>query len=198
MILIVGLGNPGDRYANTRHNAGFLAVDRARRAWQSRYKMTEWKISTRFSAALARGIKDEDKIMLAKPLTFMNNSGKSVRAIAHYYKIVPSAIWIVHDELDLPLGSIRVSTSASAAGHKGVQSIIDEMTTNDFSRLRIGIAPTQPSSRPTDVEQFVLKAFSSDEQTIMDEHILPLVVESLQAALIGSVRGSKHPAPRKG
>lgn len=146
MYLIVGLGNPGKQYENTRHNLGFRVLDLliSGEKWESKYDSKFIKL---------------DDIILAKPQTFMNKSGEAVKEILKYY---PAAeLIIVHDDLDLPLGSIRVQREASSAGHNGVQSIIDELGTKDFIRIRLGIEGRE-----------VLEKFSPEEENIVKEVLL--------------------------
>jgi len=136
MKLIIGLGNPGEKYEKTRHNAGFMAIEELK----------------------------EDKpegSVLAKPKTFMNDSGKAVKELADYYGAKPQDLWIIHDDIDLPLGQYKISEGQGSAGHKGVQSIIDQLKTKDFKRVRIGICPA--AGKPENVEDFVLKKFDKEE-----------------------------------
>ncbi|MBI2042670.1 MAG: aminoacyl-tRNA hydrolase [Candidatus Nealsonbacteria bacterium] len=140
MKLIIGLGNPGKKYEKTRHNFGFLAIDELQ-------KQTP-----------------KDAILL-KPDTFMNKSGKAVKEKAAYYKIKPQDIWVIHDDIDLPLGEYKISRGQGSAGHKGVQSIIDELGTKDFNRIRLGICPA--SGKPSNVEDFVLQKFTAEEEKII-------------------------------
>ena len=142
MIIIVGLGNPGKKYEKTRHNVGFRVID----------ELT--KIKTR-------------KFIIAKPQTFMNNSGKAVKALVSFYKIKPENLWIVHDDIDLPIGKIKTAKGRGSAGHKGVQSIINELRTKDFNRIRIGICPK--TGKPKSVEKFVLQNFTIGEEKFIKE-----------------------------
>ncbi|MBX4188219.1 MAG: aminoacyl-tRNA hydrolase [Candidatus Doudnabacteria bacterium] len=152
MYLIVGLGNPGKQYESTRHNIGFMILDLLAQAdWEHKYD--------------AEFIKTDD-VLLAKPQLFMNLSGKSVAQILKFY---PAAkLIVIHDELDFPLGSMKVMKGSGAAGHNGVQSIIDEIGTKDFIRIRIGI--NNPETRgeiPGD--SYVLQKFSDQEMEILKE-----------------------------
>lgn len=154
MILIVGLGNPGKKYKKTRHNVGFWAMDELakKETWQESKKANCLYLKTQISDKNAE---------LIKPLTFMNNSGKCVRYVKRKRSIKPEDIIIIHDDIDLPLGTIRVSKNISSAGHKGIQSIIDELGTKNFTRIRIGIQPK--IGKPQNVEEFVLKRFTKEE-----------------------------------
>ncbi len=143
MILIIGLGNPGKKYEKTRHNIGFRVID-----------------------ALENEISDEN-IILFKPQTFMNQSGKAVKSLIAYRKLPSANLWIIHDDVDLPLGTIRVSQNVSSAGHKGVESIIRELGTKDFIRFRIGV---QNKSKEN-AESFVLKKFTKEEEKIIEKII---------------------------
>jgi len=146
MRLIVGLGNPGPQYFNTRHNFGFLALNYLQ---DSLPGFSGWESSEKFKALISEGQIDSstgaEKILLAKPQTFMNNSGEAIKLLADFYKIDPADIIILHDDLDLTLGDIRISQNASAGGHKGVASIIENLGTKDFARLRLGIKPEKVS-----------------------------------------------------
>ncbi|TAN33602.1 peptidyl-tRNA hydrolase [Patescibacteria group bacterium] len=143
MKLIVGLGNPGKEYEGTRHNVGFFCVDKLKEA-------------------LAGA-----KIIFAKPDKFMNNSGPAVAKILRYHKIKPSDLLVIHDDKDIPLGEYKIQTGRGSAGHKGAQSIIDALDTKDFTRLRVGIAPTDKEIKNT--SDFVLKKFSKKEKEIINQ-----------------------------
>lgn len=153
MFLIVGLGNPGKQYENTRHNVGFRLLDRLAGS-------EEWE--TKYDAQFLK----TDSVILAKPQLFMNLSGQSVNQILKYY---PSAqLIVVHDELDFPLGSLKIMKNISSAGHNGVQSIIDEIGSKDFIRIRIGI--NNPETRdgiPGDA--YVLQKFTPQEEAIIQD-----------------------------
>jgi peptidyl-tRNA hydrolase, PTH1 family len=158
MKLIVGLGNPGIKYKKTRHNLGFRAIDELAEKFQSAFnaKISEKKIKNQ-------------KVILAKPQTFMNNSGAAVKSIADYYKIPVEDILVIHDDIDLPLGEIKVQQGRGAAGHKGVQSIIDSLNSKDFIRIRIGVRPAQ--AKQLNVEKFVLQKFTTEEEVIAEQVI---------------------------
>ncbi len=157
--LLVGLGNPGVRYALNRHNAGFLLLDRFAAAHQLSFARR------RFNAQLAEGIVAGERVLLAKPQTFMNLSGNAVGKLASFYRIPTRDIIVCYDDLDLPFGRIRLRAQGSAGGHHGMESIIAALGTNDFARLRIGIG--RPDSRE-DVNH-VLGNFSGDETRMLDE-----------------------------
>ncbi len=151
MILVVGLGNPGEKYANSRHNLGFTVVDELARKILPLAK-TEWQFDKKSNAEL---VKVNPQLILAKPQTFMNASGLAVSRISQYYKISTPDIWVVHDEVDLPLGKMKIRIGGAAAGHRGVESIIQQLGANQFTRFRLGIG--HPSS--DSVEKFVLEEF---------------------------------------
>lgn len=178
-ILIVGLGNPGQKYADTRHNAGFLALDHLRVTFGA----SEFQPDQKFSADVTSTLVDGIKVMLAKPTTFMNESGRAVRAMLDYYKLDPSSLVVIHDDLDLAPGTLRTTNSSRAAGHNGVQSIIDTLGTQDFFRVRIGIG------RPAEVEgacipshDYVLGNFSDSEKKVF-EPLLDEVVKTVRDRL---------------
>lgn len=157
--LIVGLGNPGRRYERTRHNAGFMAVERLYDILPS------GTARSRFQAELFETRDGDRRVVLAQPQTFMNDSGTSVSQIARWYKVPRDRLLLVYDELDLPFGSIRLRANGSAGGHNGVSSVIQHLHTQDFARLRIGISrPHTGSTVP-----YVLAPFSSDERKALPD-----------------------------
>lgn len=159
MKLIVGLGNPGQQYERTRHNAGFRVVDALAEKWR-------WSWSERRARAiLANGTVGAEKIILAKPLTFMNLSGEAVGEITRWYKLTPADILIIYDELDLPVGRLRLGARGSAAGHNGMRDIIAHLHTNDFPRLRIGIG--HPQHTHMKGRDHVLSAASGEEGILL-------------------------------
>src|SRR5437660_3041179 len=133
MKLVIGLGNPGSEYERTRHNVGFRVVDKL--ASKLGWKWTE----RRNRAVLASGTIGPEKVVLAKPITFMNLSGQAVGELVRWYKIRPEDVLVVYDELDLPVGKVRLRARGSAAGHNGLEDIIHHLHTNNFPRLRVGI-----------------------------------------------------------
>jgi PTH1 family peptidyl-tRNA hydrolase len=159
MFAIVGLGNPGTTYQLTRHNAGFLVIEKV--AEECGIKLNR----KRFQSIYTKGTWAGRPLLLAQPQTFMNLSGQAVAALAHFYKIDPEQMLIVYDDLDLPLGTIRLRPSGGAAGHKGLASIIEKIGSNAIPRLRVGI------SRPTGeqpVPDYVLTKFSREEKPIFE------------------------------
>jgi PTH1 family peptidyl-tRNA hydrolase len=156
MKLIVGLGNPGPQYEQTRHNIGFRVVDRL--ASQHRW---QWERHGR--AMLASGTIDSEKVTFVKPLTYMNNSGQAVGELLRWYKLQPDALLIIYDEMDLAVGRVQLKPTGSAAGHNGIASIIQHVHTTAFPRLRIGIG--RPTNHHLDTVSFVLGTPTGDEHT---------------------------------
>lgn len=182
MKLIIGLGNPGKEFANTRHNVGFLIAD----AIISSFQFPVFKIDKKTKTELSKGEIGGKRAIITKPLTFMNNSGQTVRALLNFYKLTPADIIIIHDDKDIPLGKIRIQKGRGSAGHKGVNSIIEQLGTKDFWRVRVGISPSpikerdegEVSSRPiTDTANFVLNKFTKEEQKILKDVIKNVVTE---------------------
>ena len=133
MFLIVGLGNPGEEYAATRHNAGFITVGKIAREVGARY----WK--TECGALTAKGVWHDVDVVLAKPQSFMNTSGGPVKQLCNAYNIAPNQLIVIHDELDIPSGTVRVKFGGGHAGHNGLRSICDKLQTRDWYRVRCGI-----------------------------------------------------------
>ena len=180
-FLITGLGNPGPQYRRTRHNVGFMLVDRLAAQLGVKFSRLESK------ALVTKGEHAGRRIVLAKPQTFMNLSGQSVGALARFYKIPLSNLLIAYDEVDLPLGVLRLRAEGSSAGQKGMASIIDRLGSQEFPRLRIGIG--RPPGR-MDAADYVLQDFSPGEieliETALDravEAVLVFVTDGLDAAM---------------
>jgi PTH1 family peptidyl-tRNA hydrolase len=160
MKLIIGLGNPGKQYANTRHNAGFMVLDEIQKA----FSFPEFQMNQKFDTQISEGSKNGEKMILAKPQSFMNLSGEAVKALVDFYKIPLENIAVIHDDLDINLSEYKISADSSAAGHNGVQSIIDSLGTQQFKRIRVGIEGAEKKKErvvPGDV--FVLQPFSAEE-----------------------------------
>ena len=151
--LIVGLGNPGPKYARNRHNVGYQFVDNLAKAHELAFAHQQ------FHARVAAGRIAGQRVLLAKPLTFMNLSGKAVGALMRFYKLTPSDLLVVYDDLDLPLGKVRIRAGGGSGGHKGTKSIIERLGTHDFARLRIGIGRPQAG----DPVNYVLQNLSNEE-----------------------------------
>ena len=162
MFLVVGLGNPGEEYAKTRHNIGFMAADEI----HSRYTFTPYK--NKFDGLLAEGVIDGEKVLLLKPQTFMNLSGNSVIKVASFYKIAPENIIVIHDDKDLALGKLKAKKGGSAGGHNGLKSI-DSHIGPEYNRIRIGAG--SPKEHNTDTVSFVLSRFSKAEMEILEQKL---------------------------
>ncbi|MDO8539755.1 MAG: aminoacyl-tRNA hydrolase [Opitutaceae bacterium] len=164
LSLVAGLGNPGRAYEHTRHNAGWVVLD----ALAKKHRLA-WKRSAAFNAEVARWDLGPNRTRwLIKPLTFMNDSGRSVSALARFYKIAPEAIAAVYDDLTIDLGLIKVSVTGSAGGHNGVASLLEHVG-NGFVRYRLGVGPKEPSEM--DMADFVLGKFTPEQQIIVNQKI---------------------------
>lgn len=163
MKLIVGLGNPGEKYHNTRHNVGFLVLDHLLQKLE-KLKQTFWEEEKKFNAFTKEVMIGEEKIILMKPTTFMNDSGLAVQKYASYFKIDPQDIYVLHDELDIPIGKIKIRFGGSSAGHNGVASIIERLGTDKFLRIRLGIGKETRSKSTHDSADFVLGTFAASEK----------------------------------
>ncbi len=177
--LIVGLGNPEPKYDQTRHNIGFEAVDALAKSWG--ISLSE---NRKFKGKFGEGFtKSGDKIRLLKPLTYMNLSGEAIRAVIDWYKLPPESVLVIYDDMDLPLGRMRLRLSGSAGGHNGMKSTISHLKTQHFPRLRIGIGKPQiPGGQETKTISYVLGKFSASEMQVMDE-VLKLVGEAIELSL---------------
>ena len=155
-LLVVGLGNIGGKYAKNRHNIGFMAVDRYRTA----HELPDWIEKRDLQCYLSSGTVGSTRVILIKPTTLMNNSGQAVQRVQQFYKIDAEDTVAVHDELDVPFGTIRTRTGGGSAGHNGIKSV-SEHTRGEFSRIRVGIGPK--SHDKMDSADFVLQDFSADQ-----------------------------------
>jgi PTH1 family peptidyl-tRNA hydrolase len=179
--LIVGLGNPGPEYKNNRHNVGFRVLDRLAEQLGERFGRVQSE------ALVASARHGEAKLVLAKPRTFMNVSGRAVGALARFYKLVPEHILIIYDEVDLPVETLRIRPQGGAAGHKGMRSVIQHLGTQDFPRLRVGIGRPKGRMKTPD---HVLQDFSKQEQEALPfvlgraaDAALCFVTEGVDAAM---------------
>ena len=185
--LILGLGNPGKKYEKNRHNAGFLAIDELSRLRPLDFargyggQVLKFKENKKLKAMLLEIEFEGKKIILAKPTTFMNESGQTATALLKYYKVKSDQLIVVYDELDLPFGTLRVRSEGSAAGHNGVKSIIQYLGTDKFWRIRIGTQNVLAEKMPT--ERFVLQNFSAAELKALKTKILPEVAEEISSLL---------------
>ncbi len=181
--LLVGLGNPGPKYAGTRHNIGFEVIDQLSKRWAIPLK-EERRFQGEYGAGIAL---NQHKVYLLKPLTFMNRSGQSIRAVLDWLKLPPGAVLIVYDDMDLPVGKLRLRLSGSAGGHNGMKSAISHLKTQDFCRLRIGIgAVRKDDERDQAVVSHVLGNFSKAERHTMDE-VVSVAVQALEKSLLNGV-----------
>lgn len=158
MFIIIGLGNPGEKFKKTRHNLGFMAVD----FFVEKNNLSEFKMQKKYDSLIS----ENSEVILVKPQTFMNNSGLAVKKLTKPYPLNANPLVIVHDDIDLPLGKLKISKDSGSGGHKGVDSIIDALGKKNFIRLRIGICPQ--SGKPDAVEKFVLQKFKKEEQEIIN------------------------------
>jgi peptidyl-tRNA hydrolase, PTH1 family len=176
LFLVVGLGNPGREHEGNRHNVGFLVVDALRRAegWP------DFKAEQKFSGACARGSLSGASVILLEPQTYMNRSGDSVQAAVAFWNVPPENLIVVHDELDLAWGQVRLKEGGGHAGHNGVRSVIDRLGSPDFVRVRVGIG--RPPSGVATVTEWVLSSFDALELAE-----LPRVVDAAVTAVRGVV-----------
>jgi PTH1 family peptidyl-tRNA hydrolase len=171
MFLIVGLGNPGQQYKNTPHNLGRETIESLARI----LNFPEFKNNKKLSAEISK----KNNLILARPTTFMNESGAAAKKLLDYYQVSPADCWIIHDDFDLPLGKIKISINRSSAGHNGAQSIIDHLKTKNFVRFRIGARIANEKKSQTDSSavrlekamQLVLKKFNSENKILADNAI---------------------------
>lgn len=159
MYIIAGLGNPGRKYDNTRHNAGFLTID----ALADRYRIDVEERAHR--AFVGKGVIEGKKVLLVKPQTFMNLSGESIRSVMDFYKEELDHFFVIYDDISLEPGQLRVRKKGSAGGHNGIKNIIAHLGTQEFSRIRVGIGP-KPDQM--DLADYVLSRFSRAETDLMD------------------------------
>jgi PTH1 family peptidyl-tRNA hydrolase len=188
MKLIIGLGNPGQDYSRSRHNIGFMCL---------KHFAHEHAISfdkKQADARTGRGIVEGIEVVLAKPQTYMNLSGQSVNRLMHKFKLKPSDIIVIHDDMDLPLGKVRIRAGGSSGGHKGIDSIIRDIGTRDFIRIKVGIGRPEKDSddncNDDDIVDFVLNSFSPDEKKLIEpsiekvsDAILCLLKEDVETAM---------------
>ena len=173
MFSIIGLGNPGAKYENTRHNIGFRIIDEFSR----KNNFPDFHFAKKYNAEISEGNLDNEKCILAKPQTFMNNSGRVVKSLM---SVLRPGLMVAHDDIDLPLGKIKISIGRGSAGHKGVESIIRELKTKNFVRFRIGICPK--TGKPKNPEKFVLEKFTKEEEKTAKE-VIKKTVEAIELAL---------------
>ena len=161
MFIIVGLGNPGKEYENTRHNAGFNSIDVLADKYNINIREAEHK------ALVGKGYIEGQKVILVKPQTYMNNSGEAVREITDYYKVDPeSELIVLYDDISLPVGALRIRDKGSAGGHNGIKSIIQHLGTQVFLRIKVGVGDKNPNM---DLVNHVLGHFDKDDSAVMKE-----------------------------
>ncbi len=178
MKLIIGLGNPGKQYIQTRHNAGFRALD----FLCEHFGFENFHQESRFHAEISVGTLHGEKYLLVKPSTFMNQTGNAVRLLLQYYKLTPNDIVVIHDDLDVVPGTLKTTLSSRAAGHNGVQNIIDQLGTQNFFRIRLGIgrpitpsqSPDSPSSSCQSTHEYVLAHFPVAERVQLESLFVTL------------------------
>jgi len=171
--VILGLGNPGERYERTRHNLGFLVVDRFASVKKAAIR------KEKYSSLLGELQQNGEEILLVKPLTFMNRSGEAVRALFRYRPVSVSDLIVVHDDLDLPFGRIGIRPNGGPGGHRGVLSVSEALGDEGFFRVRVGIGRPPPGRDPTD---FVLQPFSPEEKADL-ERVVSKAADALDALL---------------
>lgn len=166
MFLIIGLGNPGKQYEHTWHSLGFLAIDE----FQKQNGLPNFVISRKFNSLISEGVLDDKKIILAKPQSFMNESGKFVKKILDTkYQIRDTSLIVVHDDADLEIGKMKISQNKGSAGHKGIESIMTSLKSKTFVRIRLGSRPKNYRPGSKSLEKFVLKKFTRNEEKIVAE-----------------------------
>ncbi len=175
MLIIAGLGNPGEKYQKTRHNLGFIIIDEFRK----KNNFPRFRLTKKFNSLVSEKLLNNKKVVLAKPQTFMNNSGNAIKSLIKNRKLEIKNLFIIHDDIDLPLGKIKITKNRGAGGHNGVQSVIDALNTltklsnrstehpprilaKSFIRFRIGIQPK--TGKPRNIEKFVLENFTKNEE----------------------------------
>lgn len=197
MILIIGLGNPGSKYINTRHNVGFRVLDEILKDPQIipvNQAELELKENKKFKAEIAEANLHSEKLLFAKPTTFMNNSGSAVAMLANFFKIEPHNIWVISDDLDIPTGVIRTRHGDSSGGHKGLEDIIAKLGDSGFARIRVGIAPTpgtpNQSEAPLnylDAKEYVLGNFTGREEAVIKSVISKAAIYIIESAKINNL-----------
>ena len=188
ITLVAGLGNPGREYETTRHNAGWVVLE----AWAKKLGLT-WKASPQFEAEIARWDAPGRTCYLAKPLTFMNDSGRSVGALMRFYKVPAESVIAVYDDLNIDLGLVKVSVTGSAGGHNGVASLLEHLG-DGFVRYRLGIGPKQPPQM--DLKDFVLGKFTPEQQTILFQN-LPNYLSGLDLLLTRGAEAAMNQLNRR-
>ena len=187
MKVVVGLGNPGKEYERDRHNIGFMVVDAFARKHGFEFRRRK------FRSALAEGRFGSGKLLLSKPLTFMNLSGEAVAPLAAFYKLPSESLLVVADDLDIPLGEIRLRPKGGSGGHNGLKSIIEHLGTREFPRLRIGIGRPPAGVDPAD---YVLQPFSPEEVPVVDL-VVERAVEAIETWILRGIETAMNEFNRK-
>jgi len=180
--IVIGVGNPGARYEVTRHNCGFLAVDHIAHSHDIEVNLKS------FDSLFGKGRIGAVPVLLVKPATFMNRSGSAVKQFADYFRIEPSDIIVIHDDIDLPFKTVRLKSGGGHAGHKGLISIVESLDSTEFLRVRIGIG------RPPDeltVERYVLDQFSDDETKLLP-HILKTADHAVETIITSGIQAAMN------
>ena len=176
---MVGLGNPGADYSRTRHNAGFLVVERLAEKWRA-----GWSYEKKFNARVARAERDGRRVLLCEPQTYMNSSGEAVGALVDYYQVPLKGLLVIVDDADLPLGEIRLRPGGSSGGHHGLESIEQHVGTREYARQRIGIGRERGAR---EITGFVLGRFNSTEAAQMDK-VLTVACEQAESWLDAGIQ----------
>lgn len=176
MKVIVGLGNPGDKYKDTRHNVGFDVLDKL--AHELGSTELHWEFSKKHNAMTA----NVGEVVLVKPQTYMNDSGAAVASLVAFYKLTPADVWVIHDDLDLPMGKIRIRTGGGSAGHHGIDSVIQALKSDTFLRFRLGIGRGNEVKERRHVIDFVLSKFSRGEAGDL-KHLVKRAAEAVRISL---------------
>lgn len=188
MKLIAGLGNPGPRYADSRHNVGYTVADALALRWGTEVSRYE----SRFEGLVGQANVGPEVVWLLKPTTFMNLSGQSVSAVCRYYKLTPADLLVIYDDLDLPLGRLRLRAAGSAGGHKGLADVLRRAHTDEVARLRIGIGRVHPSA----TTEYVLARFEPDERPVIAAAI-ETAADAAQRWLTGGIEAAMNEFNRK-
>ena len=179
LYLIVGLGNPGAQYKRTRHNVGFVVVERLAERWRA-----DWSLEKKFNASLARTERDGRRVLLCQPQTFMNASGEAVQAVTAFYDVAPARVLVVVDDADLPVGQLRLRPGGSCGGHHGLESIEEHLGTREYARLRVGIGRRDGAR---EITGHVLGRFDSTEAGLVDK-VLTVAADQAETWLTAGIQ----------
>lgn len=167
--LILGLGNPGERYRDTRHNVGFRVIEELARRWSLRF---DSECNSIVGSTGSGGSGEEEKTLLAMPQTYMNRSGWAARCLLESHGLDPTGVLVVYDEVALPLGRLRLRKSGSPAGHRGLESVLENLRTDQVPRLRLGVSPEDGPPKGEDLVEFVLAPFPEGERETVEAMVL--------------------------